>query len=550
MMDSVAPIRRMFRGSIASAKRIFRDAALARLGTPLLGDIVAHVSEYAIFRLGVDGTVLSWNDGAHRIEGYDESEIVGKHFSIFYTPEDIDAGMPAQALEMARNGRFHAEGWRVRKDGRLFWADIDISPTSWDRHGDITGFTKITKDLTLQEETSQRIAEMQKREALGQLTGGVAHDVNGLLTIQAGAVELIRSTLSKVTMTEAERLRLERHLGMIQDTCTRGAALTRQLLAFARKQPLKPTLMDPVTVLRDAIDMLAKTTLSRSIVVSKTIPLSLPLLKVDTSQFATALLNIVLNARDAMPNGGELRVSAALVQLHGAGKWEPGDRGVAGANALVGEFVSITITDTGTGIAEDRLSKVTEPFYTTKNIGKGSGLGLSQAYGFCQQSGGALSIESEIGVGTTVTFLLPASADQLALPAPTVDVVEAVGRPFTRVLLVEDDPDIAEVTQAALYEAGYHVSRVTSVATAINQLTAYPFDLVITDVLLHGGQSGLELVAWVKGQRPQASLLLTSGYHEITDRQDELTEIILAKPYLPRDILSAIHGLEARRGPQ
>ncbi|TPN99772.1 PAS domain-containing sensor histidine kinase [Mesorhizobium sp. B1-1-5] len=357
--------------------------------------LVSGVTDYALFMLDPNGLVTSWNAGAERIKGYTAEEIIGQHFSRFYTEHDRAAGLPGRALHTAtRDGRFETEGHRVRKDGTLFWANVVIDPIR-DERGELIGFAKITRDITdrrdaeiaLRQAQAQRV-HTQKMDALGQLTGSIVHDFNNLLTVVESYVRLGKKVGADPEMkraTESVELALQR-----------GAALTRQLLAFSRKQAARAEVVSLAERVEAVRAMIAGSMRKSVKLVAAVGPETWPV-KVDPGELELGLVNIAFNARDAMPDGGLVTITAENVLLSSEDN----------AAGLQGEFVALRVTDTGIGIAADVLPQVFEPFFTTKGPEKGTGLGLAQVYGLAQQSGGAVTIDSEVGKGTTVTIYLP-----------------------------------------------------------------------------------------------------------------------------------------------
>ena len=358
--------------------------------------LVSGVTDYALYMLDPNGIVTSWNAGAERIKGYSADEIVGQHFSRFYTERDRAAGLPARALYTAMHeGRFEAEGYRVRKDGTLFWANAVIDPIR-DEKGELIGFAKIVRDITerrnaeiaLHQEQMQR-AHAQKMDALGQLAGSIVHDFNNLLMVVSGYVRRIKKTADlgadAVQMTEAVELAVER-----------GTALTRQLLAFSRKEPAHADVVQLAEQV-EAVCTMVGGSLSGSVSLVASIGRETWPVNVEPGELDLSLINLVFNARDAMPDGGLITITAENLEL---------SRGQVDAD-LQGEFVALSVTDTGSGISPDILGKIFEPFFTTKGPEKGTGLGLAQVYGFAQRSGGAATVASELGKGTTVTLYLP-----------------------------------------------------------------------------------------------------------------------------------------------
>jgi PAS domain S-box-containing protein len=489
--------------------------------------LVDAVTDYAIYLLDPEGRIISWNSGAARIKGYTAAEVIGSNFTRFYTPEDQAAARPALSLRIAREkGRFEDEGWRVRKDGTHFWATTVIEPIRSDA-GELIGFAKTTRDITEMRETQQaleaareQLFQLQKLDALGQLTGGVAHDFNNLLMVILGNLELARPHA-------ADRPSLVRALGSIQTAAQRAVELTQQLLAFSRRQPLKMEILRLTERLPQTLDLVRRS-LRGDIALDTALDPELWPIKVDPTQLDLAILNVALNARDAMPDGGVLRITATNVE-----RGEPGRR-------RLGRHIMIQISDTGTGIPEELLAKVLEPFFTTKEVGKGSGLGLSQAHGFAAQSGGTMAIESRIGSGTTVTFRLPAELGKVANEvADTIAETPSLG---ASILLVEDNDEVANLAVELLSDAGYKVTRADRAEAALDILArGEPVDLVFSDVVMPGAMSGVEMARVIRQRHKRLPVLLATGYSDITAQDFPL----LGKPYDVRRLLSEISSLLA-----
>jgi PAS domain S-box-containing protein len=494
-------------GELQGFAKVIRDITERRVAQEALREserqfrlLVAGVTDYALFMLDPNGIVTSWNAGAERIKGYTAEEIIGQHFSRFYTERDRASGWPTRALYTATQERhFEAEGWRVRKDGTLFWANVVIDPIH-DEQGELMGFAKITRDITERrkaqkslEATQTQLAHAQKMDALGQLTGGVAHDFNNLLMVVSGHIQ----TIKKVT---ADNPRTARAVEAIELAARSGAALTRQLLTFARRQTFKPTVFEIKNRIEAIRNMLASS-LGGGVRLVTSIPDEVWLAKADPSELELALVNITLNARDAMPNGGVIAVTAENVTL------SPRET----TAAIEGEFVALRFTDTGSGIAPDVMQKVFDPFFTTKKGSKGSGLGLSQVYGFAHESGGTVTIDSTLGRGTTVTIYLPRAHE---------DVDEAQGESAMEVpsggtvLVVEDNPDVVEVSASMLKELGYEVHAVGDAATALEALGRQSFDLVVSDIVMAGSLDGIALARTLRDHKPDLPVLLVTGYSE------------------------------------
>ena len=474
--------------------------------------LVQSVVDYAIYMLSPEGVVTSWNAGAERIKGYAPEEIIGQHFSRFYAEEDLARRLPQQALAVAsREGRFEHEGWRIRKDGTRFWASVVIDAIR-DDDGELIGFAKLTRDVTERREAQMRLDQTrdqlfqsQKMEALGQLTGGLAHDFNNLLTAIISAAEL-------AIRNRQDNAKLESLLRAVITSAQRGGALTRQLLAFARRQPLETKIVDLRDELPEVVSLIRHSIPSDIELVTE---FSDPLwrLETDPTQLQLALLNLAFNSRDAMPGGGTLRIGATNVDLDGF------------PDGLIGPHVAITIADTGEGIPEEIQARVFEPFYTTKSFGKGTGLGLSQVYGFALQTKGAVKLESEEGRGTTITLYLPSSnrSPELASARKAKDGA-------ARILIVEDDAVVAELAGALLQELGYESEIVNSGREALARLTRDDaFDLVFADIIMPGGISGLELARKIRDRFPELPILLTTGFSEAMG--DAMEFPLLSKPY-------------------
>jgi PAS domain S-box-containing protein len=487
--------------------------------------LVEGVTDYAIFMLDPEGRVTNWNAGAQRIKGYAPSEIVGEHFSRFYTAEDLDAGVPAKALETAREtGRYEAEGWRVRKDGSRFWASVVLDAIRED--GALIGFAKVTRDMTEKREAQLRLEESreqlfrsQKMEALGQLTGGLAHDFNNLLTAILGACELALRN-----MDNPEKLR--RMLDGVRNSAQRGAGLTKQLLAFARAQQLEIKQIDLREFFADVTTLLRPSLRSNISLVTEISDQLWPI-DADAGALELAILNLAFNARDAMPEGGKLKISAHNVVLNG----QP--------DGLRGEHVALKISDTGVGMSPEVIERVFEPFFTTKSFGEGTGLGLSQVFGFAKQIGGGITADSKPDKGASFTLYLPASHGTSS--KARINNGNALGR----VLIVEDDTFVAELAAGMLSELGFDCTVTHSAKEALEQLTSGEKPkLVFTDIVMPGGISGIELARKVRDRFPELPVLLTTGYSEQVGGSHGFP--VLQKPYEMDSLASALGNVLKR----
>ena len=497
--------------------------------------------DYAIYMLDVQGRVRSWNDGAQRLKGYQVDEIIGRHFRIFL-PEEVRAGEMADdaLVTAAREDQFEAETWLVRKDGSRFYASVVMDAIRNDA-GELIGFAKLTRDITTQheaqlalEQAREQVAQAQKMEALGQLTGGIAHDFNNLLMIVSGYAQILQSRLTGAKDVQA--------VEAIRAAANRGEKLTRQLLAFSRRQQLMPVVVDLRARIDAVRDMLVPS-LRGNIQLICDIEDKIWPVEVDLGELELALVNIAVNARDAMPDGGSITLSARNVVL------KPG----SAAGTLEGEFVALAIIDTGTGMPPEVLARVFEPFFTTKPVGKGTGLGLSQVHGFANQSGGAVTLSSDPGRGTVVTIYLPRSTNEAADAGE--GAAASVGPVQGTVLVVEDSRDVAEVTSSLLEQLGYRVVRAENAAEALRHLQqGIGVDLLFSDIVMPGAINGLGLAQICQERFPDIPVLLTSGFSDAAQAADGRFDI-LRKPFelsaLEHAIEAALHnGNGRRRGAQ
>ncbi|MDB5524489.1 MAG: domain S-box protein [Rhizobium sp.] len=490
--------------------------------------LVKSVTDYAIFMLDLDGNVVSWNEGAQKIKGYSACEIIGHHFSKFYTEEDKVARLPWNALATAReDGRFENEGWRVRKDGTRFWASVIIDAI---RDGDkMIGFAKVTRDITEKRAAEQRLRQAERLEAVGHFTGGAAHDFNNLLMAISGSLEMLRKRLPDDQRSRAL-------LDNAMQGAKRGAALTQRMLAFARRQELKSESIDIGTMLAGMADLLVQS-INPSITLDMDVARDLPRVVADQGQLENAVLNLVLNARDAMPLGGNIKVGA-----HAQSASTDPDVDLA-----PGKYICIFVKDDGEGMDPDTLSHVREPFYTTKGVGRGTGLGLSMVDGLAAQSGGRLAIESEKGRGTIVTLYLPADHSELA---SVTDSVETEPEPQLsrkqRVLAVDDDALVLMNTVAMLEDLGHEVVEAHSASRALEiAQSGERFDLVVTDQAMPG-MTGVQLAKMLRECSPMLPIILATGYAQLPPGSDA-TLVRLAKPFTLKQLAESVAAAAHQR---
>ncbi len=470
--------------------------------------LVESVIDYAIFQLDTSGHIATWNAGAERIKGYRADEVIGQHFSRFYTEEDRVADVPQKALQTAATeGRFGAEGWRVRKDGSKFFASVIIDAIRGD-DGELIGFAKVTRDITERYEAQQKLKETQeqlvasqKMEAIGQLSGGIAHDFNNLMMIVIGNLE----TAQHEAIKSESKPRMTRALSNAMRGAQRASVLTSHLLAFSRRQPLDPKPMDVSKFLAGASDFLQRSLGERIQMETVGAPGLWPI-EVDANHLETALLNLVINARDAMPNGGKLTIEGMNV-------YADDEYHRRNPEISKGQHVCISVSDTGAGMPPDILSRVFEPFFTTKELGQGTGLGLSQVYGFIKQSGGHIKIYSEVGQGSTVKLYFPRLQGSAPVEIDEDEETVLEGAETETILLVEDDSDLRAYVSDILTGLRYRVLAVQNaeVALEILQDGKAKVDLLLTDVIMPG-MNGRELALEALKVKPDLEVIYMTGY--------------------------------------
>jgi PAS domain S-box-containing protein len=469
--------------------------------------LIEAVVDYAIFQLDPSGHVATWNPGAQHIKGYGPDEIIGKHFSAFYTEADRNANVPRRALtEATEKGRFEAEGWRVRKDGTTFWASVVIDRID-DDNGNLVGFAKVTRDISEKKEAQDRLREVQaqlaasqKLEAIGQLSGGIAHDFNNLLMIVIGNLE----TAERHARQLAANSNLTRALAHAKRGAQRASALTSRLLAFSRRQALNPKPIDLNNFLSGLQEFLQRT-LGERIEIQTVGSAGLWTVEVDANHLESTIVNLAINARDAMPNGGKLTIEAVNVSS---------DEDYFRVNPELppGQYVVISVTDTGTGMSPETLGHAFEPFFTTKEPGQGTGLGLSQVYGFVKQSGGHVKIYSEVGQGTTIKIYLPRYHGHASVESEP-DTTIADGDKTETILVVEDDADLRTYITDVLRDLNYHVLSASSPQIALTMLLQDEpkIHLLLTDVVMPG-INGRELGRRAAQMRLGLKILYMTGY--------------------------------------
>jgi PAS domain S-box-containing protein len=484
--------------------------------------LVESVKDYAIYMLSPAGVITNWNEGAKRIKRLRFDEVEGSHFSRFYTEEDRLAKLPENALRIAREeGRFEHEGWRVRGDGSKFWAHVVIDPAH-DSNGELVGFAKITRDISERREAGlalerarEALHQAQKLEAIGKLTGGIAHDFNNLLNVIVTGIELLH------TVTNPAQQR--KIIDSMERAAQRGSSLTSQLLAFARQQPLELQSHDVNRVISSF-----EAVLRRAIPESVTFAIRrspVGRIMTDTSQFESALLNLVINANDALGEHGRISIETAQVTV-------PEN---AVAHIPGGDYVVVTVADNGSGMSPDVQARALEPFFTTKPIGKGTGLGLSQVYGLMQQTGGFLDIQSTVGAGTRIAMYFRAqpASDPQREPSP-----------MEKVLIVDDQPDVLDMAITLFSSLGYETFAANSGADALDILGQNGDIKVLFSDVVMPDMHGVALATAAKVLLPDLKIILASGYMSASLRDqfgDALGDIdVIAKPYRLSDLVKRL----------
>ena len=496
--------------------------------------LIDAIHDYAIYMLDPGGHVSSWNPGAHRFKGYEAHDILGRHFSCFYTEEDRAAGIPMRNLGLATSeGRFESEGWRVRRDGSRFWAHVVIDAIR-DDEGGLIGFAKITRDITQQHETGkaleqaqQALFQAQKMESIGQLTGGVAHDFNNLLMAVLGSLELVQKRIGGSVDAKTRSL-----LDNAIQGAQRGASLTRRMLAFARRQELNTEALEFPALVQGMTGLLERS-IGPGVTICTRFDPDLPLALTDANQLEGALMNLVVNARDAMPQGGQITIAGRKETMR-----------VDNALALPpGDYVCLSVADTGEGMDPATLTHAIEPFFTTKGVGKGTGLGLPMVHGLAEQSGGRLRLTSRPGAGTTVEVWLPAAPGGAAA-APRGWTAYAAAQPASessrrKILAVDDDNLVLMNTSAMLEDLGHVVVEAQSGAQALQLLASDPdIDLLVTDQAMPH-MTGLQLAETARALRPGLQVILATGFAELPPGADPTLER-LAKPFTQAELAEVV----------
>jgi PAS domain S-box-containing protein len=521
----------------ADPRAVAAEQALRRTDAKIAA--ILEIAADAIIALDAEMHITQFNDGAAEMFGYSKAELIGRSLDVLI-PERYRSSHTAHVWSFANSGVAsrrmgeRREIFALRKDGTEFPAEASIAQL---RFEDESMYLVVLRDVTerkrteallaqsnqelearvaertkaLVEESKRReeaqaaLIQAQRMEAFGQLTGGVAHDFNNLLTIVLGNLERLEPALSG----DEEREQLQR----AADAAQMGARLTARLLSFARRRPLAPSVLN-INDLVLGIAELLKRSLGEQITLTTVLAANLWPTTADASEVENAVLNLAINARDAMPSGGKLVIETR------------------NSSSSAGDFVHVSVSDTGTGMSPETLQHAFEPFFTTKE-GRGTGLGLSTIYGFASQSGGHVTIESEEGKGTTVNLFLPRDRDAGAGSGAELVRDVPLAQNAETVLVVEDDPRVRELSLQRVEGLGYVVLEADNAAAALTLLEKEPVDLLFSDVVLGRGMSGFELARWVRKNRPDTKVLLTTGHAADAATDENMREAfaILQKPY-------------------
>jgi PAS domain S-box-containing protein len=497
-----------------------------------LSSIIATAPD-AIVTIDERGTIQSFSVAAERLFGYDAGEVIGRNIKLLM-PTPYRENHDGYLARYRRTGEKHIIGTgrevaAQRKDGTVFPMELAVGEV---KVGTTRIFTGFVRDLSARVRIEAELRQAQKMEAIGQLTGGLAHDFNNLLTVIIGNLEMLERRVA--TPSERELV------GEAQEAAELGAKLSSRLLAFGRRQALSPKAIQLSALVEGMTDLLRRT-LGETVRIETVLEPGLPLTMADPGQVENALLNLAINARDAMSKGGRLTIETGTIFL---------DAEDAIYSAILpGNYLTLAVTDTGTGMAPEVVERAFEPFFTTKEVGVGSGLGLSMVYGFVRQSGGSVRLESEVGRGTTVRIFLPVAVADTGSGASEVPRGEASKshRGKETLLVVEDDARVRRVSVRRLRELGYTVIEVESGPAALEVLDLEaPVDLLFTDVVMPGGMTGLELARVARERRPGLPILFTSGYAdpEAVERDFPSSNAgWLPKPYPMKDLEAKLREL-------
>jgi two-component system cell cycle sensor histidine kinase/response regulator CckA len=464
--------------------------------------LVNAVKDYALFMIDTHLRVVSWNPGAERMTGFTAAEVIGKPISMLRSSDSELEDLDVLFERVRREGGAEWEGVAVRKDGSRYRFHVSCAPML-DRKGELVGYVSITRDVSEQRMLEAQLAQAQRLESLGQLAGGVAHDFNNMLMVIFSRCDI----LLRVAESKDQR----RFVNDIRLAATKNRELTQQLLGAARRQVLEPEVVNLNEVVTSAMQLLAPT-IGEQIAIRTELQDSLWNVRVDPGKLHQVLINLAINARDAMPGGGVLTIETRNAHLDASYTRQH-------IGVKEGDYVTLVISDTGTGIAPEIRDRIYDPFFTTKDPGRGTGLGLAVVRGIVEQTGGRIWVYSEEGRGTTFRILLPRHAGQVAAETSAEELLPERGS--ETILLVEDEELLRAVVREAMEEHGYEVleARSPAEALAISRRTTEPIHLLLTDVIMPG-MTGIELAGKLVAERPETRIIFMSGYsnHAVVDQ--------------------------------
>ncbi|SFL30387.1 hybrid sensor histidine kinase/response regulator [Methylobacterium pseudosasicola] len=479
-----------------------------------------------------DNPIIFANRAFLAMTGYTPEELVGRNCRFLQGPETDRETVDQVRAAIAERREFATEILNYRKNGSTFWNALFVSPV-YNSAGELVYFFGSQLDVSRRRDAEEALGQAQKMEALGQLTGGIAHDFNNLLQVIVGYVDILASGLEK---PDADRARLGRATDNIRQAAERATTLTQQLLAFARKQRLDGRAVNLNTLVEGMREMVARS-VGEVVTIELDLARDLWNCRVDPTQAEVAILNVLINARDAMPEGGTVKITTENTEIVAGGEIGP---------LRPGRYVSIAIRDTGTGIPPAVLARVMDPFFTTKEEGKGTGLGLSMVYGFAKQSGGAAQIESAVGAGTTVRLSFPATDSDAHAPSKVSH--RAVDRQGTETILIVDDrEDVAELARTILRDFGYTTLMASNAREALEILdSSERIDLLFTDLIMPGGMNGVLLAREARRRQPKLKVLLATGYAEASLERTDIggSEFdLLNKPYRRTELVRRVRAI-------